>query len=386
MSGFSRDRFHSTIRGPAANALDDLAEHAEEIFAVWYRQLQALDLNPHDFLPCAAPDLGAFANQLRGWSYPQFQHHIEQFGVALARRASLDQTVTAFNRLFEICLETLLRDESKRATPVLSLARMFALAGLLIVSGYTGDWASGEKSLAEATLFESADQIRDASAYITRVYEQERRSLARNLHDEIGHDLMLMKLHLEMIALDCQKKRDKGVLEFQPRVAEALALVSHSIDSIRRIGLDLGPAVFDDLGFVPAVRTYVSQFSARTKINVVLQEGYLPPTVPMAHQVALYRLIQGALANVYKHASAKNVEVSLGSRKGSVLVMIIEDDGIGFDAKARFGPGSFGLTAMRERAEVLGGRVHIESRRAGTSQRQGTRIEVDLPLPEGRRR
>jgi len=185
----------------------------------------------------------------------------------------LDQTVTAFNRLFEICLETLLRDESKRATPVLSLARMFALAGLLIVSGYTGDWASGEKSLAEATLFESADQIRDASAYITRVYEQERRSLARNLHDEIGHDLMLMKLHLEMIALDCQKKRDKGVLEFQPRVAEALALVSHSIDSIRRIGLDLGPAVFDDLGFVPAVRTYVSQFSARTKINVVLQEG-----------------------------------------------------------------------------------------------------------------
>jgi len=112
----------------------------------------------------------------------------------------------------------------------------------------------------------------------------------------------------------------------------------------------------------------------------------LPPTVPMAHQVALYRLIQGALANVYKHASAKNVEISLGSRKGSVLVMVIQDDGIGFDAKARYGPGSFGLTAMRERAEVLGGRVHIESRRAGMSPRQGTRIEVDLPLPEGRRR
>ena len=385
MSGSSRDRFLSTIRGPAANALDDLSEHAEEIFAVWHRQLQALGLTPRHFLPCAAPDLGAFANQLRGWSYSQFRHYVEECGAALAQRASLDQTVTAFNRLFEICLETLLRDETKRASPVLSLSRMFALAGLLVVSGYTGDWASGEKSLAEATLFESEDQIRDASAYITRVYEQERRGLARDLHDEVGHDLMLMKLHLEMIALDCQKRK-KGMSEFQPRVAEALALVSHSIDSIRRIGLELGPAVFDDLGFVPAVRTYVDQFSARTKINVVLQEGYLPPTVPMAHQVALYRLIQGALANVYKHASAKNVEISLGSRKGSVLVMVIQDDGIGFDAKARYGPGSFGLTAMRERAEVLGGRVHIESRRAGMSPRQGTRIEVDLPLPEGRRR
>ena len=362
--------------------MDDLAEHAEEIFAVWHRQLQALGLNPRDFLPCAAPDLGALANQLRGLTYPQFRQQIEEFGAGLAQRARLDQTVAAFNRLFEICLETLLRDGTKRATPVLSFSRLFALAGLLIVSGYTGDWASGEKSLAEATLFESEDRIRDASAYITRVYEQERRSLARNLHDEIGHDLMLMKLHLEMIALDCQNQ-DKTVSELQPRVAEALALVSHSIDSIRRIGLDLGPAVFDDLGFVPAVRTYASQFSARTKINVVLHEGYIPPTVPMAHQVALYRLIQGALANVYKHASAKNVDVSLGSRKGSVLVMVIEDDGVGFDAKARFGPGSFGLTAMRERAEVLGGRVRIESRRAGMSPRHGTRIEVDLPLPEG---
>jgi signal transduction histidine kinase len=258
---------------------------------------------------------------------------------------------------------------------------LFALAGLLIVSGYTGDWASGEKSLAEATLFESEDQIRDASAYITRVYEEERRSLARDLHDEVGHDLMLMKLHLEMIALDCQK-RSKGMSEFQPRVAEALALVSHSIDSIRRIDGSWDPRCLTTSGSSQRSLTSAKVLEP-TKINVVLHEGYIPATVPMAHQVALYRLIQGALANVYKHASAKNVEVTLRSRKGSVLVMVIEDDGVGFDPKARFEPGTFGLTAMRERAEVLGGRLRIESRQAGTSPRQGTRIEVDLPLPEG---
>jgi signal transduction histidine kinase len=93
-------------------------------------------------------------------------------------------------------------------------------------------------------------------------------------------------------------------------------------------------------------------------------------------------LLQGALSNVLKHASAKNVKVSLGSMKDSVLIMVIEDDGIGFDVRAGPKHHSFGLTAMRERVEVLGGRIHVQSRVAGTAVKShGTRIEVDLPLP-----
>jgi two-component system sensor histidine kinase DegS len=163
-----------------------------------------------------------------------------------------------------------------------------------------------------------------------------------------------------------------------------VSLVSHAIDSVRRLVLDLGPAVFDALGFLPAVRTYTSQFSARTKIPLTLQEGYLPDDIPMSHQVAMYRLLQGALSNVLKHASAKCIKVSLGSMKDAVLIMVIEDDGVGFDATARAGRRSFGLTAMRERVEVLGGRIHIQSKPAGSvSKTKGTRIEVDLPLPGG---
>src|SRR5262249_29788241 len=150
----------------------------------------------------------------------------------------------------------------------------------------------------------------------------------------------------------------------------------------RRLVLDLGPAVFDELGFLPAVKSYAAQFSARTKVNVTVQEGYLPDNVPVTHQVALYRLLQGALSNVLKHARAKNVRISLGSMKDSVLIMVIEDDGIGFDPGAKPGRKSFGLTAMRERVEVLGGRIHVESRRAGApGKKHGTRIEIDLPLP-----
>ena len=220
----------------------------------------------------------------------------------------------------------------------------------------------------------------DASVNVTKVYEEERKRLSRDLQDEVGHDLVLIKLYLEMIALDTSNKREfQGI---RPRLTEAIAIVSHAIDSVRRLVLDLGPAIFDDLGFLPAVRTYTSQFSARTKIAVTLREGYLPENIPMSHQVALYRLLQGALSNVLKHASAKRVNVSLGCMKDSVLILVIQDDGAGFDTGARPGKRSFGLTAMRERVEVLGGRIHIQSMPAGSmSKFRGTRIEVDLPLP-----
>ena len=253
--------------------------------------------------------------------------------------------------------------------------------GLLIISGYTGQWAAGKKTLVEASLSEAEDQRHGASAYVTRIYEQERRRLSQDLHDEVGHDLMLLKLYLEMIALDSGAAELAGI---HSRIAEAIALTSHAIDSVRRLVLDLGPAVFEDLGFVPAVRSYISQFSSRSKIKVTLQEGYLPDEVPSSHQVALYRLLQGALSNVLKHARAKNVKVSLGSMKDSVLIMVIEDDGVGFDTTAMPKRRSFGLTAMRERVEVLGGKIHLQSKPASTVAKvHGTRIEIDLPLPGG---
>ena len=101
----------------------------------------------------------------------------------------------------------------------------------------------------------AGDRRHDASVYVTKVYEEERKRLSRDLHDEVGHDLVLIKLYLEMIALDTNKKEFQGI---RPRLKEAIALVSHAIDSVRRLVLDLGPAVFDDLGFLPAVRTAMS--------------------------------------------------------------------------------------------------------------------------------
>lgn len=381
MPGISQRRFYSSVRAPSSEALDILSPHSREILAAWERQIQVLDLQPSELLAGSSLDFGHLAERLRKATYPGFRQTFQTFGEHLAQqKISLSRAVAAVNRLFEVCLPYVIQRAPKRATPVLALARLHALVSLLMVSGYTGQWAGGKKTLIEASMAEGEDRRHEASAYVTRIYEQERRRLSQDLHDEVGHDLMLVKLYLEMIAMENREE----LAAVQPRVAEAIALVSHAIDSVRRLILDLGPAVFEDLGFLPAVRTYISQFSARTKINVTLQTGYLPPEIPSTHQVALYRLLQGALSNVLKHASAKNVKVSLGSMKDSVLIMVVEDDGVGFDPAAQPGRRSFGLTAMRERVEVLGGKIHIQSRVATSmSKGHGTRIEVDLPLPGG---
>ena len=374
MPAISQRRFHSTIKNPAAEALDILSAHSKEILALWSSATRDLALPQSEWLRL---DFPALAEGLRRSTFASFREAIEKLTEHLARGGvALDRALSALNRLFEICLPYVARSRGNRATAMLALARLHALIELLLVSG---DGSRSTTTLVEASLTEAEHRVHGASAYVTRIYERERRRLSHDLHDEIGHDLILIKLYLEMIALDL--KRVKPV-DIEPRLSEAIALVGHSIDAVRRLVLDLGPAVFDELGFLPAVKSYAAQFSSRTKINVTVQEGYLPEHVPLSHQIALYRLLQGALSNVLKHAQAKNVRISLGSMKDSVLIMVIEDDGVGFDPAIRPGRRSFGLTAMRERVEVLGGRIHVESRRADApGKKHGTRIEVDLPLP-----
>ena len=378
MPGLSQRRFRTAIQKPSAEALATLAPFSKEISAKWKREVRSLGIDSQDFLGRPGLDFTQFSEDLRKTSMPAFCQQIRTFAHVVAQcDIKLDNATRALHQLFEICLPYL--PEPNAAAPVLALSRLHALLVLLIVAGYTEQKSSKKPSRLKSPPPVAADRRHDASVYVTKVYEEERKRLSRDLHDEVGHDLVLIKLYLEMIALDTNKKEFQGI---RPRLNEAIALVSHAIDSVRRLVLDLGPAAFDDLGFLPAVRTYTGQFSSRTKISVQLREGYLPENIPMSHQVALYRLLQGALSNVLKHASAKSVKVSLGCMKNSVLILVIQDDGVGFDTTARLGNGSFGLTAMRERVEILGGRIHIQSMPAGSmSKFRGTRIEVDLPLP-----
>lgn len=379
MPGISQSSFHSTIQGPAAEALDALAPHSREVMARWNQAIRGLGLEASDFANPHNLNFASLAERLRKSTFASFRTQAQERGRRLAERgASLEAVIAALNRLLETCLPYLVRDATNRAMRILAFTRLHSLLTLTIVAGYTGAPMNRKETVVEASVTEAEHRSHGTSAYVTRVYERERRRLSHDLHDEVGHDLILLKLYLEMISLAL---KNEEAPEIEPRLEEAISLVSHAIDSVRRLVLDLGPAVFDELGFLPAVKSYADQFSSRTKINIKVQEGYLPENVPLTHQVALYRLMQGALSNVLKHSQAKNVKISLGSMNDSVLIMVIEDDGIGFDAGARPGRRSFGLTAMRERVEVLGGRIHVQSKRvSASSKKHGTRIEVDLPL------
>src|SRR5262249_40772746 len=221
-------------------------------------------------------------------------------------------------------------------------------------------------------------RLQGLSARLGQVYERERRRLARDLPDEIGHDLIVLRLHLEMLGLDAKNGRAG---QSGRKIKEAVALVKHALASVRRLTLNLGPTVWSEQGFLPAVRIYAGQFSRMTAIQVRLQAARLRSKLPSSCETALYRVIQGALSNVAAHSGARHVSITLASEPASAW-MRIEDDGKGFDVKRklRTAEKAVGLGRMRERIELLGGEIHFASRPAERSGGGGTTIEVRLPL------
>lgn len=209
--------------------------------------------------------------------------------------------------------------------------------------------------------------------------DRERQKASGDLHDEVGAHLIVLKLYLEMIVSVVAKGRNAPLLA---KLNEALDLIAHAVEAVRRLTLELGPAFLDTLGFLPVLRNFVRQFSQRTGIMVTLHEPKTPIRMPPGHEAALYRVLLGALSNVAKHSKAAHATVAL-HRAGSAVVMVVEDDGRGFDAKARVPEPRFGLNAMKERVQGLDGRLTVRSRRTAGGQGKGTRVEVRLPLRNG---
>ena len=376
MLGIPQRRFHTSLRAPSAEGLELLAPYTGRILSIWRREIRTLGLKPHSLLPGTTHRLAQLAKELRTSDYSVFQHRLQRFGERLAKSGvKLLDGVAAYNRLFEISLSHLIQNAPERTDLFVGLAGLHSLMIHLVLTGYTGTGSAGMPTLPSVIFAEDVTRGENASL-VTGLHEQERRRLSRDLHDQIGHDLVLIKLYLEMIAMEHNRPED-----VQPRIVEAITLISQAIDAVRRLVFDLGPAIFEDQGFIPAIRTYAKHFSARTRIRVTLEAGPLREDIPMSHQVALYRLLQGALSNVLKHASAKNVRVSLKPKGRSMIIMVIEDDGVGFDTRVR--TNSYGLTAMRERVEALGGKIEVESKPARPmARRHGTTIKVGLPLPK----
>jgi PAS domain S-box-containing protein len=222
---------------------------------------------------------------------------------------------------------------------------------------------------AEETQRRYVEQLRVLSQRLVQVQEDERRAIARELHDEAAQALTALKVGLELLERDAA--RPASVMG---RSRELNKTVDQVMENLHRLSVNLRPASLDRVGLVPALAQYIESFRQMNGLRVEflpigLEGAHLGPDV----EITLYRVVQEALTNVVRHAQATRVGIVL-QRKPGVVAGIIEDNGQGFDVDLARQSGRLGLFGMQERAEMLGGHLMVES-----AIGQGTTVFVELP-------
>jgi two-component system, NarL family, sensor histidine kinase UhpB len=197
------------------------------------------------------------------------------------------------------------------------------------------------------------------------IQEQERVRIAREVHDELGQALTAMKIDIQQLA-----KRESALAEPLGSISKA---VDNTVDLVRRIATDLRPSILDDLGVTAALEQQLRRLRESTGMQTTLTVAE-EPELDMLTGASLYRIAKEAIANVVRHAEATEVEVSLNI-ESNAAVLEIRDNGRGMSREQIASSRSLGLLGMRERAELLGGSVTIESQEG-----RGTCVRATLPL------
>ena len=230
-----------------------------------------------------------------------------------------------------------------------------------------------------ATSRRMQEHLRRLSHRLLRAQEEERKEISRELHDEIGQTLT--GINVTLAALRHEAGREGGALA--RRIARTQHLVETSMERIHRFARELRPPLLDDLGLIPALHAHLRGFTRRTKIRVRFSAYADIEKLGTDKRTALYRVAQEALRNVDKHARARLVTVSLET-SGETVRMDIHDDGRSFavdGAAAASMNGGLGLLGMRERLEMVGGSLDIQSARG-----RGTNVRATVPAEPPRRR
>jgi signal transduction histidine kinase len=229
-----------------------------------------------------------------------------------------------------------------------------------------------ERAQMTDALREREQRIAELSGHLLRVQEEERKRISRELHDETGQALMVIRLYLGMMESGITQRNVKT------KIRETVEVVDRTIEGIRRIIGKLSPLVLQELGLVAAIRKEAKDLAKSTgvKARVLIADdvGRLAPGT----EQAIYRVVQEALHNVAKHAQAKNVTVQV-ARENKMVHVLVEDDGVGIQPKSGASKErqSFGLAGIKERIAMLGGVSRVISAKG-----KGTRIEITVPAGE----
>ena len=228
-----------------------------------------------------------------------------------------------------------------------------------------------DRTLAAAQLEQSRAELRALADRLQTTREEERTRIAREIHDELGQALTALKLDLAWM-----ETRQSGSNSGRFRVGEKsiTARIDETMEIVRRIASELRPSVLDQLGLAAAIEWLVQESAKRTGMAVTLRAEEFPR---LPDQVAshAFRIIQEALTNVTRHSKATRVDVTVLHR-GAILIIGVEDNGVGIMPMSLSGSGSLGMVGMRERAVACGGTLLVRGEPG-----KGTEIVVQIPLP-----
>ena len=216
----------------------------------------------------------------------------------------------------------------------------------------------------QTALHEAYDRLRGLTRRLEAAKEEERKHIARELHDEMGQILTAAKLNLQVL----KRKLPPGGIE--PGIGDTIGLIDRMIGQVRALSLDLRPPLLDEFGLGPALRGYLDAQAKRSGVVFAIDLDGTPPGLSADNEIAAFRIVQEAVTNVLRHAEARRVAVTLRHDPGG-LDLEIADDGQGFDPASA----GLGLLGMRERITSMGGDIRIES-----SPGRGTVVRARLPL------
>jgi signal transduction histidine kinase len=373
---------------PNPGATDEYRHHVEETFASAENALEQYVPALHD---------GVENGRIR-----ELQHEIAQFRATTLEVLASDSTrwpseartllrsriVPKREGVFRVSEEvqalnrtTFVEQQSATAEVYEAMQRrIWVQLGLALVASFIiGLFATRHVSRLEERLKdqraregENTRNLQRLSAQLITVQEAERRTIARELHDEVGQVLTALKVELAVAQRTIDAAGDsRNVL------AGARALTDGALHTVRDLSQLLRPAVLDDLGLPAAIGSHLRDFSRRHNIRAELLQSRMEERLMPETEAAAYRIVQEALTNVARHAQATSCRVYL-QRLAHTVLLTVEDDGVGFDVErlADEGrPSGVGLLGIRERVTQLDGTIRLESTRGN-----GTRLTVELPV------
>lgn len=228
-----------------------------------------------------------------------------------------------------------------------------------------------DRKRTELEIQDSYQQIRRLTAYLQNIREEERAHIAREIHDELGQQLTVIKMDVAWM----KKKIVSGELPaVTEKMNEMLEILDGTVATVRRIATELRPSLLDDIGLLAAIEWQVEVFCKRTGIKVNLEKTDESLLVPDVYATGLFRILQESLTNISRHANANQVDIHL-KNQNKEFILCIQDNGRGFDMSKMADKKTLGLLGMRERSIAMHGTFTIQSKPG-----EGTKVEVRVPL------